>query len=139
MSNNDPSFLGKGWKFPIAFTAGGESVQMSCGQQNIDESLNILLGTEHLERLMRPYFGCSLRQFVYEGITQGTIGRIKDQVTNAIITGEPRIDLSSVKVSQAAGYDSVLLIDVDYVVRATNTRSNKVFPFYLQEQSLNDN
>jgi phage baseplate assembly protein W len=44
---------------------------------------------------------------------------------------EPRIDVISVDV-EAGGDGNVLLIDIEYEVRATNNVFNLVYPFYLQ-------
>jgi phage baseplate assembly protein W len=44
---------------------------------------------------------------------------------------EPRINVLDVRVRTEGG-DQVLLIVVDYEVRATNTVFNLVYPFYLE-------
>jgi len=38
-----------------------------------------------------------------------------------------------VDVSDERSGDGVLLISIDYTVRATNSRYNMVYPFYLNE------
>ena len=129
------SFLGKGWSFPISFTRGGQDIIMVSAEVGIEQSLEILLTTEVSERLMHPYFGCELNQFIYEEITQGLIGSIKNVITNAIVFHEPRIDLIKIEITQDKINRDLLLINITYLVRATNTRSNKVYPFYLKEGS----
>ena len=49
------------------------------------------------------------------------------------IRWEARIDVLQVKVTLDAKERSKLLIDISYRVRATNTLTNLVYPFYLQE------
>ena len=44
------AFLGRGWKYPIAFRLSHQTVELSQYEQDIRESLNILLSTELGER-----------------------------------------------------------------------------------------
>ena len=46
---------------------------------------------------------------------------------------EPRVLLNEVEVSDAQAGDGLLLVTIDYTVRATNSRYNLVYPFYLRE------
>ena len=64
---DDANFLGRGWSFPPAFTPGGAEVLTVSGEDDIEQSLGLLLVT------------------------------------------------------------------IDYTVRATNSRYNLVYPFYLRE------
>ena len=50
---------------------------------------------------------------------------------NRLILWEPRIDLLDVQVTPDPTDRATLLIRIDYRVRATNTRFNLVYPFYL--------
>jgi len=54
-------------------------------------------------------------------------------VSDAILHGEPRIALNGVQVSESGAEAGLLLIAIDYTVRATNSRYNMVYPFYLNE------
>ena len=55
-----------------------------------------------------------------------------ETVRNALVDWEARIDLERVEVTPGDD-NNVVLIHVDYVVRATNQFYNRVFPFYLLE------
>ena len=46
---------------------------------------------------------------------------------------EPRIELDSVRFERLADREGVIEMRLDYTVRATNTRNNLVFPFYVDE------
>lgn len=127
------SFLGKGWNFPVTFIQNGGDVMISSGQKNIDQSLDILLSTEVAERLMHPHFGCNLRQYIYEELGANLISKIKDTVSYAILMYEPRIEVSSITVSKDQSNFYTVLINIEYNILSTNTRSNKVYPFYLIE------
>ena len=59
MASQKKAFLGVGWKFPIDVDRR-RGVAMSQYEDNIYESLIIILGTALGERVMRPDFGCAI-------------------------------------------------------------------------------
>jgi phage baseplate assembly protein W len=122
-------FLGKGWAFPFSKdkTTG---VAISYGEENIQQSIWIILATAPGERVMRPDFGCGIHRLVFEVNDAGTRGEVKKEVSNALIRWEPRIDVLDVG-TEVKGHGEVLLITVSYQVRATNNYFNLVYPFYL--------
>ena len=127
----DASFLGRGWSFPLKFSDKGFA-EMSEHEDDIDESLRILLMTYPGERTMQPEYGSRLRDFCFESFTLRTETLIKDEIRRAILFYEPRIDTEDIEVvpTEKSG---VLKINIAYVVRSTNSRRNLVFPFYLNE------
>jgi uncharacterized protein len=127
-------FLGRGWTFPIAVDATGR-IALSEYEHDIREALRIILLTSKGERVMRPDFGASLHDFVFESMSATTMGRVQAAVTDALIKWEPRVQVVSVNVKPEQGEVGRLLIDIEYKVRATNNRFNFVFPFYLKEQT----
>ena len=133
--SDDASFLGRGWSFPPRFGAGGRDVHTVSETEDIEQSLAILLSTRRGERVMREDFGCELSEFMFEEITQGLIGLVKSAVEDAVLHHEPRIELNDVDVSASDDALGLILIAIDYTVRATNSRYNMVYPFYLNEAS----
>ena len=129
----DPAFLGRGWRFPPAFTPGGGDVLMAEGAEDIAQSLQILLGTAPGERVMQPDFGCDLNGVLFEEMDQGLINTLTGLISDAILYHEPRIKLDSLDVSESDKTPGLLLISLEYTVRATNSRYNMVYPFYLNE------
>ena len=132
----DPAkaFLGVGWTFPPRVDADG-TLAMSAYEQDIQESIRIILGTNPGERLMRPHFGAGLNTFVFEPVNTTTLAQVKKRVEDSLVDWEPRIDVEQVSVTTDDTERNRLLIDVKYRVRATNTLHNLVYPFYLDEGS----
>ena len=128
----DLSFLGTGWSFPPTFNKDTGTVEMVSNESDIRESLEIILSTGPSERVMQLDFGCELSQFMFEEITQSLITRIRGTVSDALLEHEPRIEVDDISVEEGEE-QGLLLIGVSYTVRATNTRSNMVYPFYLNE------
>ena len=126
----DISFLGRGWSFPVMFLDTG--TKMSEFEEDIHESLRILLMTYPGGRTMRPDFGCRLRDYCFESYSLRLITLIQSEVRRAILMNEPRVDVENVNVMESEKKE-VLKVEVVYVVRSTNSRMNLVFPFYLNE------
>jgi uncharacterized protein len=131
--NTDKSFLGTGWSFPPEFLKTSKQAKMVSAEDDIWESLYILLNTSPGERVLNPSFGCGLKSKVFGRINESTITEIKDIIEKAVLFFETRITLDSVKVDTSGQYEGKLLINLEYTVRTTNNRSNVVFPFYFHE------
>jgi phage baseplate assembly protein W len=131
LQQND--FLGRGWTFPPTFDASSQTVDMVDREADIEQSLRVLLTTRTGERVMEPKFGCNLDDYLFESLDTTTITIIRDKVETAVLYFEPRIDVKNVKLDLSRELDGVILIEVDYVVRTTNSRLNFVFPYYKNE------
>lgn len=129
------SFLGTGWGFPPEFHPRAGGVRMVSAEDDLREALQILLSTAPGERVMHPAYGCGLRRMVFETLNEGTQAEIRDLVERAVLFFEPRITLLNVSIDAARLDDGRLDIRLDYVIRATNSRSNMVYPFYMAEAS----
>lgn len=129
----DRPFLGRGWSFPPTFAPDGSGVAMLEQEADIASSLAILLSTAPGERLMLPEFGCSLEELVFEILDTTTKTLVADKIASAILYYEPRIDVESVVLDGSREWEGVVLINIIYRVRTTNSRFNFVFPFYKQE------
>lgn len=130
----DPAkaFLGVGWAFPARLEAD-RTVSMAAYEEDIRQAILIIMGTNPGERVMRPDFGAGLNAFVFEPVTTTLLALVKTRVREALVDWEPRIDVEEVKVTTDPAERNLLLIEVSYRVRATNTLHNLVYPFYLEE------
>lgn len=124
-------FLGAGWKFPIELDKGG--IGLSTYDENIQESIRIILETAKGERQMRPDFGCDLNTLVFAENTLSTAGRAAYYVEQALVHWEPRIELIRVEAKPDREVENRLAINIEYRLIATNTIFNLVYPFYLTE------
>ncbi|HVZ40993.1 MAG TPA: GPW/gp25 family protein [Candidatus Kapabacteria bacterium] len=125
-------FLGTGWKFPVRVNARG-GLSFVSHEQDIEESIWIVLGTAKGERLMEPAFGCGIHNYVFAPNDPSTRGAIAHEVHKSLSEYEPRIIVENVRVESVEGEENRLLIYVDYRVRSSNSKRNMVYPFYLTE------
>ena len=136
MNDSFNSFLGTGWAFPPNFNMETGSVEMVSNQKDIEESLNILLSTSLGERVMQPEYGCNLADYLFESLSSGVIGYIKDRVKNAILYYEPRIVAEKIDVTSDASSDLLeghFTITIEYTIPGTNSRFNYVYDYYKNE------
>ncbi|MFT3823199.1 MAG: GPW/gp25 family protein [Chitinophagaceae bacterium] len=127
------SFLGTGWSFPPTFSKNPCRLEMVSDEEDIAESLKILLSTRHGERVMQPEYGCNLDVLLFEPVNTSLLTFVKDLIEKAILYHEPRIDLRNINISTEQMTEGLLLIELEYVIRQTNSRYNLVYPFYLKE------
>jgi hypothetical protein len=132
MATDPKAFLGVGWSYPPTVDPDG-TIALAAHEEDVRQAIRIILGTEPGERVMRPTFGAGLRSFVFEPISTMTISRLESRVRDALITWEPRIDVRAVAVTQDVAQAGRLLVEIEYLVRATNAIQNLVYPFYLRE------
>ena len=127
------SFLGTGWSFPPAFDATDNAVEMTSDEADIQLSLQILLSTRQGERVMLPDYGCNLDEMVFEPMTTTFKTYISEMVKTAITLYEARIDLNSVTIYDSNETQGIILLEIDYTIRTTNSRFNFVYPYYKTE------
>lgn len=130
---NDNSFLGRGWSFPPAFNKDLKEVEMVSKEQDIQESIEIILSTRLGERIMNPKFGCNLNELLFAPIELSLITYIKDLIETAMLYFEPRIDVNRIEINSSNDLEGIVLIELDYTIRTTNSRRNLVYPFYKGE------
>lgn len=129
------SFLGTGWSFPPEFILEAGRVMMTSDEEDIKASLNILFGTALGERFLNPKYGLDMHEMLFEPMSTTMTTLLKDRVKIAILIYEPRINLISLELDTSAQYEGKVSIVMEYEVRATNSRYNLVYPFYMTDSS----
>lgn len=131
------SFLGTGWRFEmdpdedLGLRLEGGLVAEASEEAAVRQSVWLILSTAPGERVARPDFGCAIHDLVF-GLTGAKLtGDVINAVESALGRWEPRVDVLRVDARPAQGDEALLLIDLHYAIRATNSRFNLVYPFYL--------
>ncbi len=123
-------FIGRGWAFPIRTDATG-GIALVSREQELAESIELILRTAKGDRPMRPEFGCGIWDEVFSPMDATTAGRVAYDVRAALERWEPRIDVMAVDVTFREGAEGLLDVHITYSERETNDRRNLVFPFYI--------
>ena len=133
MPDKSKSFLGTGFSFPVQVDENTGRVKTASGEEDIAQSIRIILGIQPGERPMAPYFGCGINAFVFNTADYTTLSMMGKEVVNALIMWEPRIKDVEADVVQSPEDPGILLIRVSCTVRSTNNPFNLVYPYYISE------
>lgn len=131
--NGDKTFLGTGWAFPPSFDPSTRRAVLASHEEDVAQSLWILLSTTPGERTLQPTFGCGVKKLVFEPITESTLTEMRDLIRRAVLFFEPRVTLESVEFDLDRMMDGELAVRLVYRIRSTNSRANLVYPLHLFE------
>jgi uncharacterized protein len=95
---NPVKLFGKGIAFPPRIDDQGR-LAWSSGEDNITQSLRILLSTGPGERVNRHGWGAGLSRYLYQPNTLDTHTLIARTISDAVAKWEPRVRLESVEVA----------------------------------------
>jgi phage baseplate assembly protein W len=129
---DNKSFLGRGWKFPISFSLESKQVGMSEDEEDIKESLIILLNTTLGERVMRPDYGANMEDLLFEALNVTTANMIANRIKKAILYHEPRVKVEDIDLRPDYNEGRIEVL-VQYLIISTNNRRNLVYPYLFTE------
>ena len=122
--------IGSGLAFPLQVDRRG-GIALARDETDVEQAIELILGTAPGERPMRPEFGCGVHDFVFDSIDATTVGRMELAIRDALDRWEPRVFVETVEFNLDEVADGRLIIDIGYRVRVTNTMRNLVYPFYV--------
>ncbi|HEY4348498.1 MAG TPA: GPW/gp25 family protein [Gaiellaceae bacterium] len=125
--------IGTGVSFPLRVDRLG-GMAVSSGNNDVQEAIDIILGTAPGERPMRPEFGCGIHNYIFDTIDAYTLGKVQYEIRSALDRWEPRIEVVDLTPDLSRIDEGVLTIDITYSLVATNDIRNLVYPFYLIPQ-----
>lgn len=131
--SNERDFLGKGLRFPVSVNLNG-GVSTSALEENVRQSLFIILGTAPGERLMRPDFGCRIHDLMFAPNNHMTAALAEVYCEDAIYKFEPRVDKLVVRAAANPDQPNRLDIRIEYVIAGKQDKRNLVYPFYLRNE-----
>jgi phage baseplate assembly protein W len=109
--------LGKGIAFPPRIDGG--RVAWSSGEDNVRESIRVLLLTQNNERLHLAAFGGDLSRFLYEPNTAAIRHQMEERIKKALTDWEPRISVESVTAAQSGDDPGAATVTIAYRLVAT--------------------
>lgn len=130
MAQAPGDFLGNGWRFPI--DGSGGAIGMVANNENIAQSILLILRTNPGERVMLPEFGCGLGRLVFAPGNAATLNLAQIEIERALHRWEPRISVTGVTARMDPMMRTRVLISIDYTILDRNSRHNLVYPFYLE-------
>jgi uncharacterized protein len=125
-----PSIVGRGWGFPIHLNNQGE-IALAQDDTDIQQAIQLILGTALGERVMRPDFGCRIHELIFAPNDNVTAATAERYVKEALGRWEPRIRVTKIEAVASPDDSGTLMIRLDYVIKANHDARSLVFPFYL--------
>ena len=118
----DPGELfGRGLAFPPRVGADGR-VAWSYGEDNVRETIQILLLTRPGERFFLDGYGAGLDRSLFEPNTVGTRQVLKDRITQTLQQWEQRVSVESVEVEADPQDPKTAVATITYKLVATQAR-----------------
>lgn len=121
--------IGAGWSFPVQLDSR-RAIALSRGEQELEQSILIILLTPPGNRPRRPEFGCRIHELVFSPNDSTTAGLAAYYVQQALAQWEPRITVLDVDAASDPDAHERLAITISYEIKATHDRRSLVFPFY---------
>ena len=90
--------LARGAAHPVRIGGSG-GVTEAVGSDKIEQSIRVILGTQHGERVMRPTFGANLASLAFAPNDAATANLARYLVETGLTRWEPRIELVGVDVT----------------------------------------
>jgi phage baseplate assembly protein W len=119
--DNGGLFYGQSLGFPPRVGPNGRLI-WSSGEENIRESICIILRTRPGERLHLPDFGCGLDEYLFEPNDIANLRQIQEAVKQSLTRWEPRIKLDDIRVALNAAEATMVDITIFYTLIATQKR-----------------
>src|SRR4051794_38029697 len=91
-------FLGRGWAMPVKIdTRTGQPAEAEY-EEDIRQSIRIIIETAPGERVMRPDFGCGIHELVFVPMDSQALRRAQSVIEEALRRYEARIEVINVAV-----------------------------------------
>ena len=131
----DRRFLGTGMKFPPQIDPATGRFMTVSGAKAVKESLYLILMTQTTERLVRPEFGSEIMSYTFMDTGATMMSIFRRNITETILAQEKRISEVNVDMEFVESQGAII-VNIEYLITAENTRDNLVFPFYLDRGSV---
>lgn len=126
------TFLGRGWAFPVTFHRESFQVNLVENEEDIRQSLIILLNTTIGERVLRPEYGANMEDLLFEALNVTTATMITNRIKRAILFHEPRVKVEEIDMRPDFQEGRIEVL-ISYFIISTNNRQNLVYPYLFIE------
>lgn len=112
----------RGWKFPIQVDKDTGRIMTVEDNENIKQSIKIILLTQMRERKIVPTFGTNIKSFLFDIVDPVFITDLKKSITQSINLWEKHIRDLHVSIQADGGPVSKVNVNIDYITDITPTQ-----------------
>lgn len=105
-----------GWKFPVKLDLTTGRIKTSSYEDDVAESIRIILMTKKGERMMNPNFGSDIHKYMFGILDFTTLTQIEFEVRDSVNRWEHRISNLEVQVIESKENTGQLLINIKYTL-----------------------
>ena len=124
-----------GWRFPIGIDEKTGKIKTTSLEEDIKQSVKILLNTVRGERLKHSNYGSQLTRFVFEPVSYSLVREIEEEVYETLHYWEKRIEDIDIEILNEKSNDAQLLIQISYTIIETGTRDDINYEYSLSNES----
>jgi phage baseplate assembly protein W len=104
----------------LPFNASGVFNSTYTTKDQIKSNLINLLLTSKGERVMNPNFGCDLKKFLFEGITDNNVDTLRNDILSSISLYIPEITITNITLSPNID-NNLVGLTIDYRLNISNS------------------
>lgn len=105
----------------------GGKVETSEAEQNIKDSLMVLLSTRKGDRVGMPSYGCGVMDRVFDPLDDFSENIIRDDIFRAVKRWEPRVSLTAVRlVVNQVTFTYAVSVDYDIIDMSNKVRIDEI-------------
>lgn len=120
--------IGSGIQYPDPFDTGTGGVNVSTGENRINQSISLILSTPTGTRMFNPLFGSNLDKALFDNLVDTAV--LKYYINEALGMWEKRINVTTIQVSQDTVDGHLYYVTIFYNIVGTNVAGNYVYPFF---------
>lgn len=122
----------RGWKFPVDVDKATGKIMTIEDNENVKQSIKLILQTQKGERKMRSNFGTNINSFMFQNIDITLVNMMSDEISRSINLWEDHIAALSVNVSQSPDNMSALITDIEFITDLSQSRERISNEFNLE-------
>jgi phage baseplate assembly protein W len=103
----------------LPFNASGVFNSTYTTKDQIKSNLINLLLTSKGERVMNPNFGCDLKKFLFEGITDNNVDTLRNDILSSVSLYIPEITITNITLSPNID-NNLVGLTIDYRLNISN-------------------
>ena len=123
----------KGWHFPLEVDSLTGKIKTTTLENDVKQSILILLHTQRGERLGHSTYGSQLHRFLFYSLQSSLKRSIQKEVENTIKKWEKRVSSVTVDIFESQQHQTVLIVQIQYYITQIQQWQTLQYAFDLTE------
>jgi len=111
---------GLGW--PLKFVSG--RLKQTSDLEHIRDNIKQIIGTDKFEYIMKPDFGCSIHQRIFDPVN--VVALVEDDIKEAIAKWESRAGINNIMVDLSDSNTGAVKLSLDFFFKSFGQGTSNV-------------